>query len=520
MRKVKRIIGKIIVMMMLCFAIGTVAFAAENAATEVQIAIEGTEQKVNVLEKPDEPTKEIPAKAIQTGDKSFTVLYILASFVAILIAGVCMWKKKKIGIAAVLALLVSVCFWGPTVKAAPATNNLNVTIPSRMEITFHEDGTQTISPFEIENHSNLPILISTVNANECNDWKLVSETENIEKDQKHISFLMEKHCLQSGENVVNISVNEHSKKEVDIELKRGAWSDTKPAETAINLDFEYAFLNKQFKITFDANGGNPVSSINAYNDEKVTLPITEKDMYAFQGWQDEVGNTYKTDYIMPARDVTLKALWKETEAYAIYSADDKSLTFVRSENPILAGSTYNGKKVTSVYTGFETASYTNNTLPWLRAGGNYGGNIVRVTVEDTIRPVSTAYWFFSFRDCTYLELSKLDMSRVTDMTSMFSGCGCEVTGSVVLTGISGWDTSNVVKMGTAFRHLGEIANELKIDDISQWDTSSVKDMLYMFFRTGMNCEWTLDLSSWDVKNVVEHTGFDEYAETKVIEPKW
>ena len=78
-------------------------------------------------------------------------------------------------------------------------------------------------------------------------------------------------------------------------------------------------------------------------------------------WIDEnyttvnVGNVITEDKLQNA---TITVSWsdnstveqvREKPAYAVYSADDKSLRFYRSETPIEVGSTYNGLKATAVY---------------------------------------------------------------------------------------------------------------------------------------------------------------------------
>ena len=78
-------------------------------------------------------------------------------------------------------------------------------------------------------------------------------------------------------------------------------------------------------------------------------------------------------------------------------------------------------------------------------------------------------------------------------------------GSRVYTGyfnqdISGWDVSKVINMKKMFRFQQEAFNQ----NISNWDVSKVQNMSEMFnFALKMN----QDLSSWNVENVSDCTGF-------------
>ena len=119
------------------------------------------------------------------------------------------------------------------------------------------------------------------------------------------------------------------------------------------------------------------------------------------------------------RTVETRYVIHRSEAYALYSAADQSLTFVRAADPIRAGITMDGKYINAVYTGFETARYTSySRVPW----SGYRQSILHVIVKDPICPLYTAYWFYGFQKCQDMEIQRLDTSKVTDMQSMFSGC--------------------------------------------------------------------------------------------------
>merc|ERR1712176_453670 len=72
-------------------------------------------------------------------------------------------------------------------------------------------------------------------------------------------------------------------------------------------------------------------------------------------------------------------------------------------------------------------------------------------------------------DCPHGPIGEWDVSRVTDMSEMFSN-------QLVFNGdISKWDVSRVKDMSGMFRSCATFNN-----DISKWDVSSVTDMNGMF----------------------------------------
>ena len=117
---------------------------------------------------------------------------------------------------------------------------------------------------------------------------------------------------------------------------------------------------------------------------------------------------------------------------------------------------------------------------------------VSVETEDgEIQPTTTKGWF---KGCSKLAdvqgLSKLDTSKVTDMSEMFSECS-----GLTSLDLSSFDTANVTNMSFMFAS----CNGLTTLDVSGFDTAKVTDMSYMFVEcSGLT---TLDLSKFDTSKV-------------------
>ena len=178
------------------------------------------------------------------------------------------------------------------------------------------------------------------------------------------------------------------------------------------------------------------------------------------------------------------------KAFAVYSDDDQSLNFYKRSAVPAVGDTFEGKKVTAVYTGIEEKP-TTQYPQWKDKASKIKTAVV---VDNGIKPVSTAHWFDAgYRNLATVAIAKLDTSSVTDMNSMFGGCPRLTS----VDGLSSWDTSSVTDMGGMFGYCSYLKS---VGDLSSWNTSNVTSMDRMFY----GCEQLKsvgDLSNWDTSNV-------------------
>ena len=180
-------------------------------------------------------------------------------------------------------------------------------------------------------------------------------------------------------------------------------------------------------------------------------------------------------------------------AFAVYSADDQSLTFYKRFELPANGAQFLGKTATRVYTGFETKTYASaGSVPW----SVYASSINAVTMADEgVAPVSTSCWFYSFTKVKSFDLSKLDTRKVTNMNSMFFNCG-----ALTALDLSSFDTLNATNMGYMFYG----CKALTTLDVSSFDTQNATNMSMMF--DGCSALTTLDVSSFDTRNVISMYG--------------
>lgn len=109
---------------------------------------------------------------------------------------------------------------------------------------------------------------------------------------------------------------------------------------------------------------------------------------------------------------------------------------------------------------------------------------------DTSNVTDMSQMFYKAEDLTYLDVSSWDTSNVKVMTGMFHGVGA--TNLV----ISKWNTSKVRDMAGMFCN----AKLLQMLNLSNWDTSNVENMSCLFYNTSIK---TLHIEKWNTSKVVD-----------------
>ena len=228
-------------------------------------------------------------------------------------------------------------------------------------------------------------------------------------------------------------------------------------------------------------------------------------------------------------------------AFAVYSEDDHSLMFYKRKGLPKVGDMFNCRRVTAVYTGFETEIYhaswddahmsINNgptSCPWYE----HHDDVLSISVIDNgIKPYGMLFWFQLFsnlktvdirkldvsecrdwqhtfwlcKSLTELDLSGMNVSQLGNIESMFSGCL-----SLKTVSFAGWKGSPTwcCIMFSACPSLERI-------DFGYIDFSKTDDAHLMF----ENCRsLTLDCTNWNIPVNVRHDNFNAGA-PGVIAPK-
>lgn len=245
--------------------------------------------------------------------------------------------------------------------------------------------------------------------------------------------------------------------------------------------FTYRSWNGTFGITGDTRVGStlsvqlgdvPVGAILRYQWLRGGSPISGATAKNYTTTGEDVGRYISCRLTISTEQGSRQSnalLISGPRAFAVYSADDGSLSLYKRDTVPSAGGTFEGKAATAVYTGFEYARYQLPTaVPWYDAREDVKSVAV---IDEGISPVSTAYLFWGMENCSTMDLGKLDTSAATDMTYMFGLCG-----SLSALDLSGLDTSMVENMSLMFYKCSGISSL----DVSGFDTSKASNMGKMF----------------------------------------
>ena len=172
---------------------------------------------------------------------------------------------------------------------------------------------------------------------------------------------------------------------------------------------------------------------------------------------------------------------KLPQAFAVYSADDQSLSFYKRSGIPSAGEQFEGKTATAVYTGIENMT---SAPGWML---NYSKDIKTAIVYDEgISPTDTGFWFAELRNMKTADVSKLDMSKCKTIGCMFTNCT-----SLTTLDLSAWDTRSLTDINQAFQNCTSLTKL----NVSGWDVSKVTNMTLAFAED--RALSSLDLSTWD-----------------------
>ena len=187
-------------------------------------------------------------------------------------------------------------------------------------------------------------------------------------------------------------------------------------------------------------------------------------------------------------------------AFAVYSEDDHSLMFYKRRGVPQVGDMFNYRRVTEVYTGFETEVYTGtwpkDDCPWFPIATE----VKSVAVADAgVKPLSMAWWFNQFCNCKSFDLGNIDTSQCVSFRRLFSTCAACTS----IKGLERWDTGSVTDLSATFDGLLKLKT---IPGIAGWDTGRVRFFAATFYN--LYSLEQLDLSNWDDSSLIPGTPVD------------
>lgn len=183
------------------------------------------------------------------------------------------------------------------------------------------------------------------------------------------------------------------------------------------------------------------------------------------------------------------------KAFAIYTDEDKTLRFYHRPAFPQAGDVFEGRTVSDVFWGVEGEPRydSGDDTPWEWLEHDRDIEAVEV-VDEGVAPTSTKGWFEECANMTSCDLSRLDMSRVTDMSEMFSGCSS----------LENLDLAGSAAKAEDMSSMFAGCSSLKEIDLLALDASRAEDMKYMF--SGCKSLEEIDLSRLDTSRAIDMSG--------------
>ena len=426
-----------------------------------------------------------------------------------------MGKTKKVGIiartltclmatAAIALSTASPAFAASEVTDSVDTSNISVTVPTTIPCTMMADGT-VVAPSDLSiANSGDAVVMDAYTADAMGnavDFTLdIGGTRALSRTGGKDSAPASGIDFSSGSKELRLKVSKLDRK------INAALMDKASSGGTDMLKLGFKFSEKALQGVVSISGDTTVGS---------TLTATTSNLQAdakpsYQWYRDgsaipgATGGTYTTVEADAGHEIICKVtdssgrysgvltsnvitpVQPEPVAFAVFSADDSSLNFYKRPNVPEAGTRFEGKTATEVYTGIETNRWFGYERPW----DSRSASIWSTKVVDVIQPEYTTSWFKGCSNLISVDLRKLDTSNVKKMDQMFWDCS-----SLRTLDVSGFNTSNVTEMGAMFYD----CSRLRTLDVSGFDTSKADTLKEMF--SGCSTLTELDVSGFVTSNV-------------------
>ena len=276
-------------------------------------------------------------------------------------------------------------------------------------------------------------------------------------------------------------------------------------------------LADNYKVIYDGNApdGTTVTNVpeaynySVYSTIEISNQVPSCSGYEFKGWSiatDGVTRVSEDYFIMPESDVVIKAEWSKVGITKSMNGTVNDMGDPIIGNGWFTVTSIERNEVTSIVTkdnmeipstAIETWDVSQardgSVIAYIEDDGR-GAGTYKLTIEaqgNIIVGWNSSFLFRDFENVESIDLTYLDTSQATTMSSMFNGCSS-------LTSINfgdNWYTIQVTNMGSMFWNCSSLTNL----DLSSFDTSKVTNMYHMFY----NCRslTSIDLSSFNTSRV-------------------
>ncbi len=264
------------------------------------------------------------------------------------------------------------------------------------------------------------------------------------------------------------------------------------------------YVDEDYNPQGDGGGLSFSVKINAYGKVKEVPTGSKMKAYATQADLED-GNYPQTDfhtdaYMSKITSITTKkdniVPATATESWDISEAGDGSvMAYVEKTDEVLEPVVPANAKIYSNDEKVNDISKTIYATPLEGTDIEYAYKLTIGGKGGIIANESMIRYFSNFERMTSIDLSALDTSEVTNMSSMFDSCY-----DLTNLDLRNFDTSKVTDMSDMFNECSSLTSL----DVNNFDTSNVTDMAVMF--SNCNSLTNLDVSKFDTSNVTDMNG--------------
>ena len=262
-------------------------------------------------------------------------------------------------------------------------------------------------------------------------------------------------------------------------------------------------LKSSYKISYEANLPSDCSSYEGtvpIEQDYQPLAVVQKSNntlscsgYNFNGWEIAEGDSriLNDDYFkLMEDDVILRATWAKPSISKSMDGE------VKEEITAVLDNGQNINAALKKLSGQSDATYKtqNTTITAVKTATSMNPvqEASAAIISATNSPVPIYAWFDDTDGSIYI-YSEADKIKANNLAYLFN----QFTRLVDISGLAGWDVSNVVDMGGAFRYTASLTN---IDALANWNTSKVAKMTEIF--TNASSLTNIDaLANWDTSKV-------------------
>lgn len=353
-------------------------------------------------------------------------------------------------------------------------------IPNQYTVTFNSNGGNTINPITANYDTTITAPLNTVRVGYTfidwykesgftNAWnfttdKVTNDTTLYAKwspNQYTVSFNEDGGSSVQDQTISYLQKATKPDDPTKTGYTFGGWYEDQAFNTAFdftntmitgNTTIYAKWLQNEYKVSFDTNGGSDVSDITAKYNTMISAPTIPVQIgYAFDGWYKESSITNVWDFLSDkiTNDTTLYAKWSPNQYTVSFNVDggstvvNQTISYLQKatkpDDPTKTGYTFGGWYTDSVFNtpfDFTTKTITDDTTIYAKwipndykvsfdtDGGSFVSDVTtkyNTSITTPITPIKVGYTFSEwYKDSGLINVWDFTTDKVTDNITLYA----------------------------------------------------------------------------------------------------